>query len=80
MKTREIDIWLSEEELSYMSKRHYQVSSIMYTKAKLIIEIPEEKITISEDELNEAARKVFGNVSHGDTFREFRELLGFNKL
>ena len=52
MKTKEIDVWVHEKDM--MVVRFTEPMSSLYQKAKLVIELPEKKIEITESELRNA--------------------------
>lgn len=62
MKTKEIDVLINPSDLTrrfiyaYIPE-HYPGISTDYLKAKLIIELPEKKITITEKEFESAFNK-----------------------
>ena len=78
MKTKEIDVWICsdflnghEEIFDSISEKKIDEFNI---KAKLIIEIPEKKIEITESEFDEAyANAGFSN----NLYDNFKKELGF---
>ena len=84
MKTKEIVVWVRPDEIdsngiSCQTNRHdkWQI------EAKLIIEIPEKKIEITESEFNDISAEVIANYPNNHTAtsavtRAYREAF-FNK-
>lgn len=74
MKTKEINVWVSPSDLGnkYFSVVQESADCPMKgdsVKAKLIIELPERKVTITESEFEEAvkfANKDYHNQTVGD--------------
>lgn len=77
MKTKEIEVWVSRplidndirfgesrERYIRIPYRDHDLSEQGYTKAKLIIELPEKKIEITEGQFDEAVKEFFkGDIS-----------------
>lgn len=82
MKTKEIDVLVSKSDINMNSvdievinhQRDYHPRNDQY-KAKLIIEIPEKKIEITESEFDKAYSKCFIETNLG--FMRLKEELGF---
>lgn len=83
MKTKEIDVFLepeianrllNEKELGHFTCYKYS-DFCTKIKAKVVIEIPEKKITISESELREAFFKLFDKEEIPDSPKQqFKDL------
>jgi hypothetical protein len=83
MKTKEIEVWVNDNFIEYKVGIGDVVRDIGFeqfingnkaTKAKLIIEIPEKKIEITESEFDEAV----GNVGLGSNMTKYlKKELGF---
>jgi len=86
-KTKRIDVWINSS--NFENNRSY--TSIHWSKkeaddflekddiqyiGELVIEIPEQKITITESELDKAWRKVFNSYNTADHFK-IKKALGF---
>jgi hypothetical protein len=83
MKTKEIDVWIPEcrvnvkgliETYSDLDELRTDWDGVA-VKAKLIIEIPEKKIEITESEFDEKWRN--HEFCEGDTKKDFKKELGF---
>lgn len=62
-KIKEIDVWVTPKILESTSSNNFYVQTYegdtAFLKAKLIIEIPDKKITISESEFENAFLKTY---------------------
>tara|TARA_R110002096_G_scaffold232683_2_gene422604 strand:+ start:6646 stop:6921 length:276 start_codon:yes stop_codon:yes gene_type:complete len=76
MKTEEIDVWVDRDEFdnydaadcTYVLLHEKNITSV-YLKAKIIIEMPEKTITVTESEFDEAIK------AHGEQDLRYRELV-----
>lgn len=81
MKTKEIDVWVSKRVLDgddvSDTLTTYETGSVNRIKAKLVVEIPEKKVTITESQFDE-----FVNKWHFDdganVRRDMKKELGFD--
>lgn len=71
-RTREIDVYLNRFENFDNPSISYKKCDVYCVKAKLIVELPERKVTISESEFDELFKgKLFCNEhSLKDLFKE----------
>lgn len=81
MKTKEIDVWVCKNTFNksnshlWVYKNFYKApEGIQYLKAKLIIEIPEKKVTITESEFDDALKNCFIGDNNS---RYLKKELGF---
>lgn len=85
MKTKEIDIWIDNTVMHGLISGHDVQSKEMYfcnsdrsrtTKAKLIIELPEKKIEITESSFDEAVYDAFHNgLLRNHSFNEIKQTM-----
>jgi hypothetical protein len=79
MKTKEIDVWVQDTLVSdaydYSGYIHRKPKD-GYLKAKLIIEIPEKKITITESEFEEVWSRY---ISCHQGFSDINYMISFKK-
>ena len=78
MKTKTIDVWIrypndlgGKDDLQSISS----YPKVGFTKAKLVIELPEKKITITESEFDKKWK--LSLFREGDTKNDFKRSLGF---
>lgn len=77
-KVKEIEVWVDPKEDEFASRVVY-VSQFQprYVKARLIIELPEKKITITEKEFWDAYDNshTSGPNSHSEVFEKMKQKL-----
>jgi len=78
-RTKEIDVWVKKSfemnfSNNYIADVHNRPTELYPIKAKLIIEIPEKKITITESEFNEASKVIRFGVFNGETYGDINRL------
>jgi hypothetical protein len=76
MKTKEIKGWIykGSQTLHERFPDNFDDMVDVY-KAKLIIELPERKLTISESEYNKAIKESFGDACYFESLKTLREKL-----
>lgn len=82
MKTKEIDVWVNSELINrwHCQEINNCKTTIHNLKAKLIIEIPEKKIEITESDLDRAYQVYFNNeesFTSGHFLKVIKKELGF---
>lgn len=74
MKTKEIEVWVTDtfvdqvdsKHLSYIPTFAQPVEGTKCTKARLIIELPEKKITISESQFDELWNDLYERIPNSE--------------
>jgi hypothetical protein len=83
MKTKEINTWIYKNKdidmCDHLTIKTQDPLSDNYYKAKLIIEIPEKKIEITESQLEKAYKRAYGRVNKHEAhyFNLIKKELGF---
>ena len=86
MKTKEIEIWIGKSVLLDKIESFYQIvtnqkdaetNRFTMVKARLIVEIPEQKIEITESQLEAAWNKSTHTSFSSVSFYHFKKALGF---
>jgi len=86
MKTKEIEVWIGKSVLLDKIESFYQIVTnqkdaethrFTMVKARLIVEIPEQKIEITESQLEAAWNKSTHTSFSSVSFYHFKKALGF---
>ena len=86
MKTKEIEVWIGKSVLLDKTESFYQIVTnqkdaeahrFTMIKARLIVEIPEQKIEITESQLEEAWNESPHTSPSFGAFDDFKKALGF---